>query len=57
LLGTDESLPCGGKYLSFKGIPYAKPPIGDLRYRVRFSKCSLSKMKLRYVKKINLIPI
>lgn len=24
----------GKQYLAFQGVPYAKPPIGDLRFRV-----------------------
>ena len=24
----------GGSFYSFKGIPYAEPPIGDLRFKV-----------------------
>lgn len=25
----------GGRYFSFKGIPYAEPPLGNLRFKVR----------------------
>lgn len=32
--GIEEKLPNHGSYYCFKGIPYAEPPIGDLRFEV-----------------------
>lgn len=31
--GCEEKLPDGGRYIRFSGIPYARPPINDLRFR------------------------
>lgn len=32
----------GEEYLSFRGVPYARPPLGDLRFKVMLikKKCS-----------------
>lgn len=32
--GIEEKLPNHGSYYCFKGIPYAEPPTGDLRFEV-----------------------
>ncbi|XP_058827949.1 uncharacterized protein LOC131687875 [Topomyia yanbarensis] len=45
--GVTDKLPNGGKYHFFKGIPYAKPPVGELRFRSpqaleRFNKPELN---------------
>lgn len=34
LLGSEEEDIDNNKFLAFKGIPYAKPPISDLRFQV-----------------------
>lgn len=34
LRGKQTTAKSGLKYYSFKGIPYAKPPLGQLRFKV-----------------------
>ena len=34
LKGKEEKSPHGDVYYSFQGIPFAKPPVGDLRFKV-----------------------
>lgn len=31
--GAEELLPSGRPFYSFKGVPYAQPPVGDLRFK------------------------
>lgn len=34
IVGVEDKLPNGNSLFSFKGIPYAQPPIGELRFAV-----------------------
>lgn len=43
------------KYLSFIGIPYAEPPIGDLRYKARHFSLRIIRFHIKFI--INLIVI
>lgn len=36
VLGAERTTEMGTKYFSFQGIPYARPPEGNLRFRVNF---------------------
>lgn len=31
--GVVEKLPNGGSFFAFRGIPYAEPPVGELRFK------------------------
>lgn len=37
LEGTVDRNILGGQFHSFRGIPYAEPPIGDLRFKVNLN--------------------
>lgn len=34
LIGIITENVYGDKYMAFRGVPYAKPPIGELRFKV-----------------------
>lgn len=34
VVGAEEKLPNGNFYYTYKGIPYAIPPVGKLRFNV-----------------------
>lgn len=39
IVGVENKLPNGLPFYSFKGIPYAEPPIGNLRFAVSENNC------------------
>ena len=45
----------GGEYISFKGVPYAEPPLGELRFKVFNKKFSYS-IKIKIFFKFYLRP-
>lgn len=34
LSGVQEKLPNGENFYAFRGVPYAQPPVGNLRFKV-----------------------
>lgn len=45
VIGVEDVLPNGKPFFSFKGIPYAQPPIGELRFAVTKPSSIVSQIK------------
>ena len=48
LAGREETSKCQKTFYSFRGIPYAKPPVGPLRFKVSvLSPCDFQQVTHR----------
>ena len=53
LEGDELKTRLGKSYIAFKGIPYAQPPVGDLRFKVGFKKQNIIDNMIRILKNKN----